>query len=99
MEEVKLKLDEKNHGHFFISENGEQLGETQIGISGNDMTVYHTEVLPKAEGKGLAKKMFLTMTDYARKNNLNVIAICPYIHAQFERTKGEYSDIWKNDQP
>jgi predicted GNAT family acetyltransferase len=97
MEEVKLQLDEKKHGHFYINENDEQIAEMQIGISGNDMTVYHTEVLPKAEGKGLAKKKLLTMVDYARKNKLKVIALCPYVHAQFKRHKDEYSDIWKND--
>ena len=73
MEEVKLNLDEKNHGHFFINENDEQIAEMQIGISGSDLTVYHTEVSPKAEGRGLAKKLLSTMVDYARKNNLKVI--------------------------
>ena len=96
MEEVLLKLDEKNHGHFYISENGEQFAEMQIGISENDLTVYHTEGSPNREGKGLAKKLLLTMADYARKNNLKVIALCPYVFAQFKRHPGEYADIWKN---
>ena len=96
MEEVKLNLDEKNHGHFFIIENDEQIAEMQIGILGSDLTVYHTEVLPKAEGKGLAKKLLLAMVDYARKNNLKVIALCPYVFAQFKRHPQEYEDIWKN---
>jgi len=96
MEEVKLSLDEKQHGHFYINENDEQVAEMVIGISGNDLTVYHTEVLPKGEGKGLAKELLKTMVDYARKNNLKVIALCPYVFAQFKRHPDEYSDIWKN---
>lgn len=96
MEEVKLNLDEKKHGHFFINENDEQIAEMQIGISGSDLTVYHTEVSPKAEGRGLAKKLLSTMVDYARKNNLKVIALCPYVFAQFKRHPGEYEDVWKN---
>lgn len=96
MEEVKLILDEKKHGRFYINENGEQIAEMVIGISGNDLTVYHTEVLPNGEGKGLAKELLKTMVDYARKNNLKVIALCPYVFAQFKRHPDEYSDIWKN---
>ena len=96
MEEVKLKLDEKGHGHFYINENNEQVAEMIIGISGNDLTVYHTEVLPKAEGKGLAKELLNAMADYARKNKLRVIALCPYVFAQFKRHPDAYSDIWKN---
>jgi predicted GNAT family acetyltransferase len=96
MEEVQLNLDKKNHGHFYITENDERIAEMQIGISGNDLTAYHTEVSPNHEGKGLAKKLLLAMADYARKNNLKVIALCPYVFAQFKRHPEEYADIWKN---
>lgn len=74
--------------------NGEvEMGQMEIGIHGNIMTVYHTEVKPEFEGKGLAKKLFNEMVSHARKNSLKVIAICPYAHAQFKRHADEYSDI------
>ncbi len=95
MEKVQLYLDEKNHGHFYIKENDEQIAEMQISISGNDLTVYHTEVSPKHEGKGLGRKLLSAMVDYARKNQLKVIALCPYVLAQFKRHPQEYDDVWK----
>lgn len=98
MEDIKLTLNEKGHGHFYVNENNEQVAEMIISISGNDLTVYHTEVLPKAEGKGLAKELLKAMVDYARKNNLKVIALCPYVFAQFKRHPDEYADIWKNKE-
>jgi len=94
MDDVKLKIDEKGNGHFYILDGEEQLGEMQINISGSDLTVYHTEVSPKAEGKGLAKKLLAAMVDHARKNVLKVIPLCPYVHAQFKRHAEEYADIW-----
>jgi len=94
MSEIKLKLNEKGRGGFYIFEGEEQLGEMEISVSGDDLIVYHTEVDPKAEGKGLAKQMLATMADYARKNNLKVIPLCPYVHAQFKRHPQEYADIW-----
>lgn len=93
-ESVQLELNEKGHGHFYINENGKPIAEMVIGIAGNELTVYHTEVLPKAEGKGMAKELLKTMVEYARKNHLKVRALCPYVFAQFKRHP-EYEDIWK----
>jgi len=96
MENVKLDLDENGRGHFYISENNEQLAEMIIEISGNDLTVYHTEVVPEAEGKGLAKQLLKAMVDYVRQKKLKVIVLCPYVLMQFKRHRDEYEDIWKN---
>lgn len=98
MENVKLDLDDTGRGHFYINENGEQIAEMIIDVSGNDLTVYHTEVLPKAEGKGLAKQLLKAMVDYAREKELKVIVLCPYVVTQFKRHPDEYGDIWKNKE-
>ena len=96
MEDVKLELDEKKHGHFHIVDGEEQLAEMVVSISNGLLTVYHTEVLPKAEGKGLAKQLLAAMVDHARKNGLKVIPLCPYVHAQFKRHPDDYADVWNN---
>jgi uncharacterized protein len=96
MEEVQLYLNEKGHGHFYINENDEQIAEMQISIAGNDLTVYHTEVSPKYEGKGLAKKLLSALVDYARKKELKIIVFCPYVLSRFKRHAAEYEDVWKN---
>ncbi|WP_152267530.1 GNAT family N-acetyltransferase [Agriterribacter humi] len=99
MEDVKLELNEKGHGHFYILDGEEQVAEMVISIAGDMLTVYHTEVLPKAEGKGLAKQLLAAMVDHARKNGLKVIPLCPYVHAQFKRHPDDYADVWhKSDQ-
>ena len=98
MDAVQLQLDEKKHGHFYITQNDEQIAEMQIGISGNGLTVYHTEVSPDHEGQGLAKKLLVSMVDYARKNHLKVTALCTYALAQLKRHPEEYADIWKNKE-
>jgi predicted GNAT family acetyltransferase len=94
MDSVKLNVDEKGSGHFFIMDGDEQVAEMGISISGIDLTVYHTEVSPKFEGKGLAKQLLAAMVDHARKNALKVIPLCPYVHAQFKRHPEEYADVW-----
>lgn len=97
MEEVKLKLDENGRGYFYMLDGEEQIAEMEVSISGNNLTVYHTEVLPKAEGKGLAKKLLTTMVDHARKNALKVIPLCPYVNAQFKRHPEDYVDVWNKN--
>jgi predicted GNAT family acetyltransferase len=93
MDNIKLDLDEKGRGAFTIAEGDEQIGEMVISIDGANLTVYHTEVDARAEGKGYAKKLLAAMVDHARKNNLKVTALCPYVHAQFKRHAAEYVDI------
>ena len=95
MDKIQFELNERGRGAFYIMDGDERIGEMLLSISGKDMTVYHTEVIPKAEGKGLAGEMLNEMVAYARKNNLKVIALCPYVHAQFKRHPDEYQDIWK----
>jgi predicted GNAT family acetyltransferase len=94
MEEVKLSLNNYGRGFFRIFEGTEELGKMEIGISGSNLTVYHTEVLPKAEGRGLAKQLLNAMVSYAREHHLMVTPMCPYVHAQFKRHPDEYADIW-----
>ena len=95
MNEVQLKLDEDGNGFFLIMDGEEKLGEMVISILGNTLTAHHTEVSPKAEGQGLAKKLLSTMVEYARRNDLKVYPLCPFVHAQFKRHPEQYADIWK----
>ena len=97
MSDVELKLNGQQ-GAFIIMEGEEQVGELAVSIHQGILTAHHTEVLEKAEGKGYAKKLLNTMTDYARKNGLKVAALCPYVHLQFRRHPDEYADIWLKEQ-
>lgn len=99
MEKVTLKLNEKNHGGFYIMDGDEQLAEMEISIAGNVLTAHHTEVSEKAAEKGLGKKLFLAMVDHARRNKLKVTALCSFVHAQFTRHPAEYNDVWEQRKP
>lgn len=94
MNDIQLKLDGNDRGAFVIQEKAERLAEMAIAISDGNMTVFHTEVSEKLRGQGVAAKLLAHMVDYARKNQLKVIALCPYVHAQFTRHEEQYKDIW-----
>lgn len=94
MAEIKLELNEKKHGAFNLYDDGTKIGEMVVAINDEALTVYHTEVDENQSGKGYAKQLLDTMVDHARNNELKVIALCPYVHAQFKRHPEEYNDIW-----
>jgi predicted GNAT family acetyltransferase len=97
MADIHIRLNEKAHGAFYIAEAGKQLGEMVIGIAGKTLTVYHTEILPEEEGKGYGRQLLNAMVAYAREHQLQVMPLCPYVHAQFKRHPESYADIWQPD--
>lgn len=94
MSSIELKLESNGRGAFVIEEAGERIAEMAISISGGNLTVFHTEVSDKLKGQGVAGQLLSTMVTYARDHNLKVIALCPYVNAQFKRHPEQYQDIW-----
>ena len=97
MDEIQLALNDNGKGSFFLESERERLAEMVIGISGKNLTVYHTEVSDKLKGQGIASRLLTTMVEYARKQELKVIPLCSFVRAQFERHKELYGDVWNQD--
>ena len=97
MEEIQLLLDDTGKGAFVIEDNNERVAEMQVAIKGSNLTVFHTEVSPKLQGQGVAARLLAHMVAYARQHGLKVIALCPYVGAQFKRRPEQYTDIWNRD--
>lgn len=96
MEEVQLQLNEEGNGSLFIEDEEKVLGRLEIEVDGVNLRAVHTEVIPEAEGKGLAKKMFLKLVEYARDKQLTIIPVCEYVGAQLKKNPEAYQDVWKN---
>jgi uncharacterized protein len=94
MNDIQLKLESNGKGAFVIEENDDRIAEMVIGISGSNLTVYHTEVSDKLKGQGVAGRLLSTMVQHARDNNLKVIPLCQYVLAQFKRHPEQYEDVW-----
>ena len=94
MTDIKLELDNKKHGAFYLYEDDKKMGEMVVSIRDNKLTVYHTEVDPAAAGKGFAGLLLAEMIKYVRDNNLIVVPLCPYVHGQFKKHPDTYQDIW-----
>jgi len=95
MEIIKLELDEKKHGAFNLYIDDKKRSEMMVSIKDDLLIVYHTGVDPDAEGKGYAKKLMEEIASYVHTNNLMVLSLYPYRHAQFRKHTDEYLDIAK----
>lgn len=94
---IQVKLNDAGRGAFFIEENTERLAEMEVGIQKNNLAVFHTEVSERLQGQGIAGRLLAEMVKYAREHNLKIIALCPYVKAQFERHPEQYADVWNRD--
>ena len=85
-------IKESDHP-FYIGESSEN-PSAQIEYEINDkvLTILSTEVSAKLQGQGIGQQLVVHAVDYARKNQMKIIPICPYAKKQFEKHP-EYSDV------
>ena len=97
MGDIQMELNENGRGAFFMDEGGKRVAEMVFSISGDNLTVYHTEVSEILKGKGVSGQLLEKMVQYVRANSLKVIPLCPYVNLQFRRHLEQYKDIWNKD--
>lgn len=54
-------------------------------VAGGQITLVHTEVPEELEGKGFGGKLVKYALDYAKQNNLKVIAHCEFAQSYIKR--------------
>jgi predicted GNAT family acetyltransferase len=94
MNEIQLTLEGNGKGAFVIEREGQRLATMVIAVDAKNLTVYHTEVSEELKGQGIGSKLLSTLVDYARTHHMKVIALCPFVSAQFKRNPDLYSDVW-----
>lgn len=94
MHNIQFKINDHGRGAFYIEEGADRVAEMEIGIQNGNLTVYHTEVSEKLQGKGIAGKLLSNMVAYAQQHHLKVIPLCPYVLAQFKRNPSLYASLW-----
>lgn len=92
-----MEIQNQEHGArgaFFIEEDGEWIAEmTYKKLSGGDAIVIdHTEVDDSLRGKGIGEKLVRAGVEFARKNNLKIVAQCPFAAKVIDETP-EFQDV------
>lgn len=93
---LKVEREEgPSKGRYFIR-SGDLIAEmtyTRIGTSG--IIIEHTEVPTALRGQGIGQALVQRAVNDARAEGRNIIPLCPYAKAQFQRHSG-WSDVLRH---
>lgn len=89
LDSIKLEREDNGKkGRYVIYSNDEFAGEMTFTWAGEKQFIIdHTGVEPKFIGKGLGKKLVMRSVEYARKNNVKIIPLCPFAKMIFDRSE------------
>ena len=65
--------------------DGELAGILEYIVKHSRIALAHTEVLPAFEGRGIASKLAKFGLDEARRRELGVIVVCPFVRSYLQR--------------
>ncbi len=78
----------QSKGSFFIEEDGEVKAEISYSKAGDTKIIIdHTEVSDELRGENIGNELVEHAVNYARKNELTVIPLCPFAKSVIERDK------------
>ena len=72
-----------------------QLSVLEYTFKNHRLFLTHTEVPPALQNQGLGTKLAHAALEYARKNELNVVAICPFVK-EYVGSHPEYQSFCDN---
>ncbi|MBX2843328.1 MAG: N-acetyltransferase [Flammeovirgaceae bacterium] len=91
MEIIHEKEGQK--GRFLIKPDLENLAKMTYSKAGTRMIIIdHTEVSDSLKGQGVGKKLVYEAVQWARKNNIKIIPLCPFAKSVFQKEK-EIRDV------
>jgi len=80
-------------GMFFVKQDGNNLAEmVYTQPAANKMNKETTEVSDELKGQKVGNQLVAAAVDYARKQDIKIIPLCPFANAVFKKAK-EYADV------
>jgi predicted GNAT family acetyltransferase len=91
---MEIKFEEsESKGAFYTDEMGERLAEMTFSKAGNKLLIIdHTEVSETLKGKGTGKQLVAAAVEYARRNGVKIIPLCPFAKSVFDKTP-DFKDV------
>ena len=85
-------LDAPGAERYEIRVGGEVAGFIQYRLTGDRLTMFHTEIDPKWEGHGLGGRLARGALEDARDRGLQVVPSCPFVAGYIDKHP-EYHDL------
>ena len=81
-----------HRGAFFLERDGKRLAEMTYTVAGTRVIIDHTDVADSLRGTGTGAKLVQAAVEWARKENVRLMPLCPYAKSVFDKNP-EYSDV------
>lgn len=85
--------DNPEESRYELLVDGRLAGFALYRLEGRRITMYHTEVEPEYEGRGLGDELARTALDDVRRRGLVLVPLCPFIAAYISRHPDDYLDL------
>lgn len=79
-------VENDSKGSFTAMSEGVLAGTMTFSRAGADKIIIdHTEVESAFAGKSVGKQLLLFAVDYARKNSIKILPLCPFAKSMFDK--------------
>ena len=85
--------DNPEESRYDVLVDGRLAGFAQYRLGGGRITMYHTEIEPEYEGRGLGDELAREALDDVRRRGLVLVPLCPFIAAYIRRHPDDYLDL------
>ena len=89
---MESAVQNETASHRFAVHLGAAIAVLNYRREGDTIYLVHTEVPAEMEGKGIGGQLAKAALNYARQNNLKVVARCPFVTSYLQRHP-EYQDL------
>lgn len=91
---IEIKQIESGTKGFFGAFEGEiEAGRISYTFAGETrMILDHTEVNDAYRGQNIGKRILIEVVEFARKNKIKIIPLCPFVKSVFDKTE-EIRDV------
>lgn len=79
-------------GAFVWRQDGEKLAEMTYTVAGSRVIIDHTDVDDRLRGQGAGRKLVQAAVEWARKDNIKLMPLCPFAKSVFDKTPA-YADV------
>jgi hypothetical protein len=79
-------------GAFVWMQDGKRLARMTYSVAGTRVIIDHTEVDDVLRGKSAGAQLVRAAVEWARKENVKLLPLCPFARSVFEKTP-EYADV------
>ena len=92
MDKIIHNKTEKGGAFEYYTEEEKRAQMVYLNAGDNKLVIEHTDVDESLKGKGIGKKLLGELVSYVRENKIQVIPLCPFAKATFEKTH-EWQDV------